>query len=88
MKKAQSILIIISLFISGIVNATEIKISSLKALAKYASQNENAITMPPGVYQLTDYLPIDSMIIRHDLKEFTYIVFSGSNNIVTVKIIE
>ena len=80
MKKAQSILIIILLFIYGVINASEIKISSLKELANYASQSGNVITMPSGIYQLTDYLPIDSMMVRHERKEFPYIIFSGSNN--------
>lgn len=88
MKKIQSILIIIVLFVSGTLKAEEIKISSLKELANYASQSGNVITMSPGVYQLTDYLPIDSMKVRRTRKQFQYIVFSGSNNTFHLKGVE
>ena len=71
----------ISLFISWIFNASEIKISSLKELANYASQSGNVVTMSPGVYQLTDYLPINEMINRRERKEFQFITFSGNNNV-------
>lgn len=81
MKKMQRICIIGLLFIFGTINAAEIKINSLKELANYASKSGNIITMPPGVYQLTDYLPLDSMINRHELKEFQFITFSGNNNV-------
>lgn len=80
MKKAQSILIIIALFVLGTIKAEEIKIGSLKELANYASQSGNVITMSPGVYRLVDYLPIHSMKMRRTRKQFQYIVFSGSNN--------
>lgn len=81
MKKVQHIFIIGLLFVSCIVNASEIKINSLKELAKYASKSGNVITMAPGTYQLTDYLSIDSIQERHNLKEFQFITFSGNNNI-------
>ncbi|MDO7171617.1 hypothetical protein [Mariniflexile sp. AS56] len=81
MKTTQRILIIGLVFISGIINATDIKISSLNELAKYASKSGNVITMTPGVYQLANYLTVDSMRVRHERKEFSYIVFSGNNNV-------
>ena len=81
MKKTQSILIIGLVFISGIVNASEININSIKELVNYASKSGNVITMAPGVYPLTDFLTIDSMAIRHDRKQFQFITFSGNNNI-------
>ena len=69
------------IFISGVINATEVKINSIKELDHYASKSGNTITMSPGVYQLTDYLSVDSMISRHDRKEFQFITFSGNNNV-------
>ncbi|MEP5338207.1 MAG: hypothetical protein ABJL44_01835 [Algibacter sp.] len=81
MKKIQYICLIGLLFISGNIKAKEIKINSLKELANYASKNDNVITMSPGVYQLTDYLSINAMINRHELKEFQFITFSGNNNV-------
>ena len=81
MKKLQHIFIIGLLFFSGIINAEEIKINSLKELANYATQSDNVITMAPGVYQLTDYLPVNSMINRRERKEFQFITFGGNNNV-------
>jgi parallel beta-helix repeat protein len=81
MKLSQRILIIGLLVISGITNATEVKVNSLKELANYGEKSGNTITMSPGVYPLTDYLTVDSMIARHDRKAFQYITFTGSNNV-------
>ena len=81
MKKAQYISIIGLLLISCIVNASEIKINSLKELASYASKSGNVIRMVPGVYKLTDYIPIDSIIKRRERKEFQFITFSGNDNV-------
>ena len=88
MKKVRSILIIGSLFTCGFINAEEISIKSLKELADYASQSDNVITMPSGVYPLTDYLTVDSMMMRHDREEFPYIVFSGSSNVFNLEGVE
>lgn len=81
MKKRLTILIIGLLFISTALHARDIKINSVRELAEYASKSGNVITMAPGVYQLTDYLSIDSMWARHERKEFSYIAFSGNNNV-------
>lgn len=88
MKKKQYISILALLFVSCIINASEIKINSIKELTAYASQSGNVITMAPGVYQLTDYLSIDSMQIRRDRREFQYITFTGSNNIFNLEGVE
>ncbi|WP_405607913.1 hypothetical protein [Polaribacter sp. Asnod1-A03] len=76
------------LFVSSITDAKEIKINSLKELAKYAAENGNIITMKPGVYKLTDYLNSDSISIRKNRKMYQYITFSGSNNIFNLKGVE
>ncbi|MCG1037435.1 hypothetical protein [Polaribacter sargassicola] len=73
------------LFISYVVEAKKIKINSLQALAKYAAESGNTITMEPGVYKLTDYLTLDSIKTR---KIYQYITFSGSNNIFNLKGVE
>ena len=66
--------------VSSIINAEEVNINSLKELVNYASKSGNVVTMSPGIYQLTDYLTIDSMRVRSNRKEYQYITFSGSNN--------
>ena len=88
MKKLQNIFILGLVFISNFMNADEVKINSVKELADYASQSGNVITMSPGVYQLTDYLSFDSMIKRHERKEFQFITFSGSNNVFNLEGVE
>lgn len=87
MKKSRRIFIGL-LFISGILHAKEVTINSIEELANYASQNGNIITMSPGVYQLTDFISIDSMINRHARKEFQFITFSGSNNVFNLEGVE
>lgn len=59
----------------------QVKISSLEALAKYAALDNHTVTMTPGVYKLTDYLPMDSMKDKREKNEFQFITFSGNNNI-------
>lgn len=76
----QYVLAILLIGVVGSINADEVKISSIKELAEYASQSGNVITMTPGVYKLIDYLSIDSMKVRRERKEFQYVVFSGINN--------
>lgn len=88
MKKVQHLFIIGLLFISSCVNASEIKINSLKELASYASKSNNIITMSPGVYQLTDYLSVNSMLKCHERKEFQFITFSGNNNVFNLEGVE
>ena len=88
MKKLQNIFILGLVFISNFMNADEVKINSVKELADYASQSGNVITMSPGVYQLSDYLSFDSMIKRHERKEFQFITFSGSNNVFNLEGVE
>ncbi|WP_406683274.1 hypothetical protein N1F78_11335 [Seonamhaeicola sp. MEBiC1930] len=68
------------LFLSQIVYAKEIKINSLKSLAKYAAESGNQIVMEPGIYRLIDYFNLDSINAHRIRKEFQYITFTGSNN--------
>ena len=88
MQIVQKIMIFGLVFISSFINSTEVKVNSIKELAEYASQSGNVITMSPGVYQLTDYLSIDSMIKRHERKEFQFITFSGNNNVFNLEGVE
>ncbi|CDF78720.1 pectin lyase fold protein [Formosa agariphila KMM 3901] len=87
MKKASSIVVIL-LFLCNSLNATEIKISSLKELAKYASESGHTITMAPGVYKLTDILTPEVIRERSARKQYQYINFSGSNNIFNLEGVE
>lgn len=80
---------IIGLFlIATAINAKEIKIKSLKELAKYAKESGNSISMQPGIYRLTDYLTTDSINARKISKEYQYITFSGNNNVFKLKGVE
>lgn len=76
------------LLFSGMIYAKDIKINSLKELAKYASEDGNTITMKPGVYKLTDYLSFDAMKVKRKKGEFQFITFSGNNNIFKLKGVE
>ena len=62
------------------VHASEIRISSLEELAEYASQSGNTITMEPGAYELTEYIPLESIPERRDNEDWHFIEFSGSGN--------
>ncbi|MFB9057307.1 hypothetical protein ACFFU9_11215 [Mariniflexile ostreae] len=87
MKKVSSIIIILLFFCSNL-NASEIKISSLKELAKYATESEHTITMAPGVYKLTDLLTPEILQERRANKQYQYITFSGSNNVFNLEGVE
>ena len=63
------------------MNTAEVKIDSLEELAFYASESGYIIAMSPGVYDLTDYLPADSMAARHNQGLFQFMTFSGNNNV-------
>ncbi|MCJ8164282.1 hypothetical protein MKJ04_05460 [Pontibacter sp. E15-1] len=76
----KNAVLIALILVCGIAKASAVSVSSLAELASYAGKSGNVITMKPGVYQLTDYLTMDSMRVRHDRKQFQYITFSGSNN--------
>jgi hypothetical protein len=39
------------------------------------------VSMKPGVYQLIEFLPLDSIAGRRERKEFQFLTFSGSNNV-------
>ncbi|TWU44259.1 hypothetical protein Q31b_17950 [Novipirellula aureliae] len=81
MKIQRCVLTFLLMNVVGVINAAEVKISSLKELADYASKSGNVITLSPGVYPLTDYLSVDSMAARHDSKQFQFITFSGNENV-------
>jgi hypothetical protein len=70
------------------MSAAEIKIDSLDQLAAYASESGNTVTMSPGVYDLTDFLPAESMVAQHDQGLFQYMSFSGSNNVFSMEGVE
>ncbi|WP_282123101.1 hypothetical protein [Algibacter mikhailovii] len=88
MKTIKTVTLFFLLMFSYIIQAKEIKINSLLALAKYASQSGNTITMEPGEYQLTDYFNTDSINSHKARKEYHYINFSGSNNVFNLNGVE
>ena len=61
--------------------AEPIEIASLEALAAYAAKDGNAVRMAPGVYAMTDYIPLEDIPERRENEAWRYIDFSGSGNI-------
>lgn len=56
-------------------------VSSLAELAQAAAQSGQTVTMRPGVYRLIDFIPLSSIAERRKRKEFSFLTFSGSNNV-------
>ena len=67
--------------LAHIAQGEAVEIASLKELADYAARSGNTVTMKPGVYKLTDFLPLEAMAERRARKEFQFIRFSGSGNV-------
>jgi hypothetical protein len=44
--------------------------------------------MSPGVYSLSDYLTMESMIVHHVRKEFQFITFNEKDNEFKLDIVE
>ena len=59
----------------------DITVSSLAELAQAATQSGQEVTMKPGVYRLIDFIPLNSIEDRRKRKEFSFLTFSGSNNV-------
>lgn len=83
MKNTSRIAVGCVLIITHLMHAAEIKIDSIKELAKYASQSGHTIIMAPGVYQMEDYLTDE--VIRNTAPDkigrYAMIDFSGNNNV-------
>ena len=60
---------------------TEVEATSLAELLAYAGQSGLEITMKPGHYRLTDWLPLESMAARREREQFEFMDFSGSGNL-------
>ena len=61
--------------------AKHIDIATLHELAEYAGQSGNNVTMKPGVYRMIDYIPQQSIPERRQRQEFSYLTFSGNDNV-------
>lgn len=72
---------VLSVCLSGHAQGEAVEVASIKELADYAARSGNTITMKPGVYKLTDYLPMEAMAARRARKEFQFITFNGSDNV-------
>lgn len=77
----MALMMMVCAFIPCTVEAAAVQIASLKELAEYAARSGNAVTMKPGSYKLTDFLPIEAMAGRRARKEFQFMTFSGSDNV-------
>jgi hypothetical protein len=58
-----------------------VEVSSLAELDAAAKRSNQIVTMKPGVYELNDLIPLNSIPERRARKEFFYIDFSGSSNV-------
>ena len=58
----------------------QVAISSLAELAQAAVRSGLTVTMKPGLYRLTDLIPLKSIPERQKRKEWQFITFSGSDN--------
>jgi hypothetical protein len=56
-------------------------ISSLRDLSFYAGESGKHIRMEPGVYRMTDYIPLDRAGELLPTQDYHYIHFSGSDNV-------
>ena len=74
--------LLLAITTSGMLSADAetVRISSLEELNYYASQNGNTVIMQPGIYQLADFLPVESMPGRRERGELQFLTFSGNNN--------
>ncbi len=66
---------------SCIQGAEPIRISSLEELDRYAGESGNTIIMQPGLYAVSDYLPLETMSERRERGELQFLSFSGSDNV-------
>jgi hypothetical protein len=58
-----------------------VAVSSLAELAQAAARSGQVVTMRPGLYRLTDFVPLSSIPERRQRKQWPLFVFSGSNNV-------
>lgn len=56
-------------------------ISTLAELATAAAQSGQTVTMKPGVYRLTDLVPLSAVPDRRKRGEWQFLTFSGSSNV-------
>jgi hypothetical protein len=62
------------------LTACELTVTSLAELAEYAAKSGNVITLKPGKYPFTDYIPLSSVAGRRERQEFPFLIFSGDDN--------
>ncbi len=66
---------------AGAVHAETVEIASLKELARYAGESGHTVRMEPGVYRLTDFIPLEEIAQRRNDRQWHFIEFSGSDNV-------
>lgn len=77
----RSVLTLITLIGTAVSAADKpIAVSSLAELAQAATQSGQQVTMKPGKYRLTDFIPLDSIPERRKQGQWQFITFSGSDN--------
>lgn len=56
------------------------QISSLNELVQYAQMDNQTIKLKPGIYQMDELFPDDTITNRVERKQYPYLDFTGNNN--------
>lgn len=74
------LLLILVTGLSVRLQAADMTIASLAELAELAAKSGNRVTLTPGIYKFSDYIPLTAIAGRRERGEFPFLVFSGDNN--------
>lgn len=58
-----------------------VRISSLAELAEVAAQSGQTVAMKPGLYRMTDFIPLSAIPERQKREQWQSLTFSGDNNV-------
>lgn len=67
--------------LSLIAGAEVVTVMNLAELARAAGRSGQVVKMTPGIYRLSDYIPLTAIPERRVRGEFQFMTFSGSNNV-------
>jgi hypothetical protein len=56
-------------------------VSGIAELMEASTESGRTIRLKPGIYQMTDFIPLSSIPDRRERKEYPFLVFSGNDNI-------
>lgn len=90
--EVAAVLLGVSPTLAAEVKREQVTITSLEELAEYAGQSGNRVRMEPGVYRMTDYIPLEEISeIRQEIEQLEtisekreaaqFITFTGNDNV-------